>query len=567
MGAQRNPFDPREIFETFQDHETFARQSLMIRDLRGELVEMRLGPAQLRLNEAIRRQRGKPVRIIYLKARRVQISSGTAAQIFHATPFHAGQEAAVIAHDLDTATKIHGFYETFAKHYKPFRGAIRLPRLTKSAEGVLKWDNGSEIIVSTANNANFGRSRNLRRLQLDEFAFYADPVNLKAAALSAVPKDADTMVIIPSTANGLGNEFHKMWQEATDPASRSEWLPVFFAWWEHPLNVLPLAIAPGDFQHSLDEEERELMARYRLSFEQLNWRRWTIANDLGGDVAMFHQEHPSCPEEAFLASNRLRFDERSISRQLVERDAPRGGLEQIEVGTEKRIAFTPRPRGELTLYRKPVAGRHYIIGADTSEGIDANAGIGTADPDFSVAIVGDRDTGEVVAVLRERIQPAAFGEYLDALGRWYNHAGIVCEVNNSGIGTIDELARRGYPPRLLYHRRRQPDQDPWERADNIGWKTTPVSRPQLLSKLDNALRLGAISVPDPVVISELLTFVIWPNGKAQASRRCHDDCVIALGLMVVGIEEMPREAPPYLKYRHGGRDEEIRRVRILKLLR
>src|SRR5579883_3158621 len=248
---QPNPFDPRAIFEPFQDHETFARESLMIRDLQGELVPMQLGPAQLRLDEAIRRQRaeGKPVRIIYLKARRVQISSGSAGQIFHKTPFHAGQEAAVIAHDKETALKIFDFYETFAKHYKPFRNVIRLPRLVKAAEGELKWENGSDVIVSTANNANFGRSRNLRRVQLDEFAFYANAEKLMAAVMSAVPKDPDTMVIIPSTANGLGNAFHRMCQEAQDPTSRSEWLFVFFAWWEHPLNVMPLAIAPEKFQH------------------------------------------------------------------------------------------------------------------------------------------------------------------------------------------------------------------------------------------------------------------------------------------------------------------------------
>lgn len=560
------PPDPIRIYEDFQDHETFCRESLMIRDLKGELVDMILGPAQRRLNEAVQTQRqaGKPVRIIYLKARRVQISSGSAAQIFHSTPFHAGQEAAVVAHDRDTAVKIFGFYQTFSEHYKPFREIIRLPRKVNDAEGELRWDNGSEIIVSTANRPNFGRSRNLRRLQMDEYAYYPDPLKLKAAAMSAVPKDPDTMVIIPSTANGLGNDFHRMWQEATDPTSRSEWMAVFFAWWEHPLNRLALSISPDRFQHSMDEEERELKGKHGLTLEQLSWRRWVIANDFGGDVATFHQEHPSNPEEAFLASNRLRFDAQSISRMPVQRDGLRGGLEQIQVGTEKRIVFLPRDRGELTLYRKPIPSRRYVIGGDAAEGIDANEGIGTPDPDFAVAIVGDCDTGEVVAVLRERMQPAAFGEYLDTLGRWYNFAGIVPEANSIGIGTIDELLRRGYPPHLIYHRRKQPDQDPWERADNIGWKAGVVSRPQLLSKLDGALRNGDIMVRDPIVIQELLTFVIWPNGKAQASRRCHDDCVIALGLMVVGIEEMPR---PVERKRRPMQSDETARGRILKLLR
>jgi hypothetical protein len=292
-----------------------------------------------------------------------------------------------------------------------------------------------------------------------------------------------------------------------------------------------------------------------------------IANDLEGDAIRFRREHPSNPEEAFLSSGRMRYDVQAIGRMPVQRDTLQGGFEQNTIGIEKRVVFMPRERGEMTLFRKPQPGRFYVIGADTAEGIDANEGRGEVDPDFSVGQVLDRDTGEQVAVVRARIQPAAFGEYLYWLGTYYNNAAIVPEVNSIGVGTVDSLLNHGYPPQLLYHRRREADLDPWVRSDNIGWKTGIVTRPQLLSKLDEALRQLAIAVHDPVTIQELMTFVIKPSGKAEAQRGCHDDCVIALALAVVGIQEMPR-IQAASKVRTGDRDNQGReRGRIVKLLR
>jgi hypothetical protein len=566
----RDPIDAEAIYRDFLDHPTFARESLVIADEQGLVVPMELQPAQLRLNEAIEEQRRnqQPIRIVYLKARRVMVSSGTAAQIYHQTAFRGGQHAAVVAHDEDTAINLLNFYRGFANGYKPFRGAIRAPRIVKSPEGLIEWENGSWIKVGTARNLQFGRSYNLRRVQLDEYAFYPDPGALTAAVMAAVPKDADTMVVVPSTANGIGNGFHNLWLRATDPATRSEWKGVFFGWWEHPANRLPLPYDARRFEASLDAEEREIRARFRLSLEQLAWRRWVIDNDMGGDVERFHQEHPSHPDEAFIATGRMRFDLASISRQPVQRDGTQGALEVVEQGLGKLIVFTPRAHGELTVWRRPVPGREYIIGADPAWGRDASLDATASDPDFSVGQVLDRDTGEQVAMLRARLRPAAFGEYLDSLGRWYNLAGIVPEVTGVGIGTLDELMRLGYPAQRIFHRRREPDRDPWERSDLAGWQTTTVTREQLISKLDSALRMGAVSIHDPVTSTELMSFVIHPNGKSSAAQGSHDDTVIALALAVVGIEQMPRLKNEMKRSPHGNdAKDRDRRGRLVRLIR
>jgi hypothetical protein len=563
-----------DIHRGFRDDETFARESLTVQNKLGHLVPMEFGPAQQKLAAVIVRQRElrRPVRIIVLKARQVWISTYVASRFFRDTTARAGQHTLVLAHDEKTVNNIFSYYNRFQTHYKPFRGVIRLPGLTSDRQDALEYDNGSWIKIHTAANANIGRSFTLRRIHFSEYAFYLNARLLMASAMGAMPDDPDTEAIIESSPNGVGNEFHQMWEKAV--AGESEWIPFFFAWWEHPEYTRALDVAPDAFQRSLTSEEREMMALYGLTLEQLNWRRWCIRNRLNGDESLFRQEYPSCPEEAFLTSGRPRFDYKALQRMPVVRDAIEGGLEMEELGGRKRLMFLPRERGEIVVFRKPQENREYVIGADVAEGIDVADGRGEAKPDYSVAQVLDRDTGEQVARFRARVQAAEFGWQLFMLGVYFNWAQIVPEANGPGLACIDELLRQSYPADLIYHRIRTADQDPRERADLIGWKTTAVTRPQLISLLDSAIREAAIIIRDPITVQECRTFVIKPNGKAEHQDSCHDDTVIALALGVVGIAQMPRKRVPALKpdsrmqvknyrTRHDNQDERGMRLRLL----
>jgi len=54
----------------------------------------------------------------------------------------------------------------------------------------------------------------------------------------------------------------------------------------------------------------------------------------------------------------------------------------------------------------------------------------------------------------------------------------------------------------------------------------------------------SIYIRDPTVAQEARTFVIKPNGKAEHQKGCHDDCVLADALTVVGIMQMPKPKAP-----------------------
>lgn len=533
---------PEEIYEGFQDHERFCRESLQVQDKQGKMVPMHLGPAQKRLNEIVSRCRArkKPVRIISLKARQVWVSVGTAAHFFHRTPFLAGQHAMVLANDEATSLNLFQHYQRFADNYQPFGGLIKLPKVTQNSTASIEWDNGAWIKAATTRTLTIGRSFTLRRVHFSEAAFYADLKTLMAAVMAAMPDDPDTMAVVESTANGVGNEFHRLWLQAA--SGESEWEPFFFAWWEHPEYVRPLE-DPGRFQATLSQAEREMMRRYNLRLDQLHWRRWIIANKLGGDATLFAQEYPANAEEAFLTSGRPRFDHAVLNRMPLIHDPIAGGLETQVYGGSQRIAFIPREKGELRLFRKPDPAKTYVIGADSAEGIDANEGKGEPDPDYAVAIVRERETGDQAATLRARMEPAEFGRYLALLGRYFNMAAVVPEINNTGIAAVDALLGASYPPGLVYHRLRAGDDDPKERADKIGWRTTAVTRPQLISWYDAALREMSIYIRDPTLLQEARTFVIKANGRAEHAIGCHDDCVFADALSVVGIAQMPKARP------------------------
>lgn len=560
-----------DIYLGFQNHARFCAESLIVETEHRELVPMILSPGQVRLHEAIGKQRnaGKPVRILYLKSRRIQATTGTAAEFYHNTAFQAGVHTVVLAHDETSTLNIFGIYDRFHKKYRPFAGAIGLPP-SRALSDRLYFQYGGDpessfIQVHTAGNATFGRSFRITNVHFSEFPYYADAAGTLAAVMSALPKLPETTAVIEGTAKSIGDTFHKMWQAAADSSSEAEWLGIFMGWWEHPLNRMPLAVPADRFQDSLSAEERELKQKYNLSLEQLAWRRWTLYNDFNGDLTRFRREHPACPEEAFSASSRNRFSIPHVYKSYAKAEALCGELETADMGAgEKRIALLPAEHGALRVWRRPEKGRIYALGADCAQGLDEGENEGHSDPDWSVGQVLDRDTGEQVAILRARMMPGETGRYMARLARWYNMAQICGERNpgGGGVSMLEAILNADYPSSLIYHRPTTPDRDPQVRGDRIGWDTSGVSRPVLISLLDETLRQLAITIHDAITAGELLTFVIKASGKAEHQTGCHDDTVIALALALIVVTRMPRPAvrettpaPRVTRYGRGGESE------------
>lgn len=180
------------------------------------------------------------------------------------------------------------------------------------------------------------------------------------------------------------------------------------------------------------------------------------------------------------------------------------------------IAFTEDKDGELKIYKEPIPGVPYVIGADT-------AGDGS---DFFVAQVLDNRTGEQVAVLRHQFAEDVFARQLYCLGMYYNGALIAAETNYSTYPTM-ELERLHYPKMYI---REKFDDITHQIIKSYGFLTNKKTRPVIIAELIKAMREDISLVSDEETLNEMQTFVRNEDFRPEAEAGCHDDCVMALAI-------------------------------------
>ncbi|HLG99845.1 MAG TPA: hypothetical protein VKX49_26280 [Bryobacteraceae bacterium] len=536
------------LIAEFNDHPSFCRESLRVRDRIGNLVPFECWPSQMTLAKAISAQRrmGKPVRVRILKTRRSGFTLGSCSHILKEIAFWSGRRAMIIADRYDPAAlEAFSYCRTFAEGYKPFTrygASIRMKPIRAADMALFRDGDAPDSPMLSVYSADRGEIRGGGRhwALFDEVAFWRAPAETIRAAGTMVPDLPETGIIEQSTANGEGDEWHKRCLMAMDPATAEGWQFLFFGWLEDVNNCLAFDDKDDalELQRTMDEEEEQLQAMHGATLEQLHWRRWKIRTSFNGRVEDFHQEYPTTAEEAFLSSGRPALDHKALMRMPVS-NGTAGELQVIEEFPRRKIRWVARAHGALTIWRKPEPGHQYVIGADPSKGKDVSEEQRGADPDFSVGFVIDQHTGEQVAMLRQRLRPVPFAEYLALLAEVYNWAFLVPEANDAGF--IDAILRQNYPLAMIYNRRRDPTDRRSAQPEEIGFETTNVTRPWLVSALDDAVREMAITIRSPIALQEFRTFVIKPNGKAEHQTGCHDDCVIAAALACIGLRYAPKK--------------------------
>ena len=403
------------------DHQKFCAR-LKIRDKEGATVPYRTSPAGIKLNKAIRRQEiaGVPIRVVALKAAQVWMSSSAATEIFRRIPFWDGRRALVLADSDAHADLVFQYYQQYAVSWaenpvgKELGYAFLPKALIKDTERHIRWANDSSILVGTAYNVDIGRSAPYNWAHLSEAAFYRDMGTLMTGLMGRIPSSPDSGIIVESTANGMGGDFYDLCMRAMDPRKAGGWAFVFFGYHEHP--EYRLKPEPG---FKISREELVEQQKYNLHVDQIAWRRRQIETACEGKIERFRQDFPGNPQEAFQSSGRTIFDMAAVSRMPLIQDAPRGRLEVVEMGIEKRVQFIQGEdgRGELVIYKMPRKGGRYIIGVDHAEGIDpkARTGAGGSDPDYCSATVLDADTGEEVAKLKDAVRFAIANTGIEGL--------------------------------------------------------------------------------------------------------------------------------------------------------
>ena len=98
-------------------------------------------------------------------------------------------------------------------------------------KGSIEFSNNSKI-VANATSASSIRGLSVNLLFLDEFAFVDNDAQFYTSTYPVVTAGKDTQIIICSTANGIGNVYHKLWEGAVQKTN--EFKPFRVDWWDVP---------------------------------------------------------------------------------------------------------------------------------------------------------------------------------------------------------------------------------------------------------------------------------------------------------------------------------------------
>ena len=496
----------------------YIENCLKIKTKSGTVVPFRLNDAQRKLYAVAKRQQdaGKPVRLIILKARQLGFSTLTEGLIFHACATRKNVNALIVAHREDATANLFRmsklFYDELPAPVKPMLRASNAQELVFENPSKLRSEREarpglrSRIRCATAGGRGIGRSDTLQCVHLSEYAFWPDGADGKASTLAgilqAVPSLPGTMVVIESTANGF-EDFKERWDAAV--AGENDFEPVFFAWFENPDYSMP--VVPGT---EWTPEERDLKAAYQLTDEQLQWRRWCIANNCGGSLDMFRQEYPASPSEAFLHSGTGVFDNEQIVLRLERLPSPAGRGEFADG------EWTESETGAITLYELPEDGVPYVLGGDT-------AGEGS---DYFTAIVIDNVTGRIAAKLRQKYSEPEYVRQIYALGRFYNDALVAIETNFSTYPVM-KLQEMEYPNQ--YSRERE-DTYTRQMRKSYGFRTDRQSRPRAIANLVEVFSSHPEWFSDRELLEEMLTFCYNEDHRPEALAGKHDDLVMGAAI-------------------------------------
>lgn len=271
------------------DFQHYAAKCLRIRSKSGEIVPLELNQAQLYLHDRLEAQRAKNgrVRALVLKGRQQGVSTYIGGRYYWRASHTRGVRVFILTHEQDATNNLFGMVERYHTHcpdlVKPVTGAANAKELSFE-----KLESG--YAVGTAGAKAVGRSQTVQLFHGSEVAFWPNAKTHFAGVVQAIPDLPGTEIVLESTANGVGGEFHERWQQAE--AGVGDYEAIFIPWfWQDEYR----REVPPDFH--LDEDEQTYLDAHGLDLEQMVWRRAKIAELK--DELLFKQEYPATAAEAF----------------------------------------------------------------------------------------------------------------------------------------------------------------------------------------------------------------------------------------------------------------------------
>lgn len=403
---------------------------------------------------------------IVLKGRQIGISTLVAGYALWLMLFHKDKNILVIATKQETAknlvTKVKFMHDNLPVW---LRGSI-----VTNNKLSLQFANGSQI-KAVASSPDAGRSEALSLLILDEAAFIDDADIIWTAASSTLSTGGKAILL--STPNGVGNFFHKMWQQAE--SKQNGFNPILLDWRVHP-----------ERDQSWRDRQTEIMGELQAIQEH--------------DASFIFSGNTVIPAEI------MEFYKKTYVVDPISKE----GFD-----------------GNLWIWEYPHPSKSYIVCADVARG-DGE--------DYSSFHVIDVESSTQVAEYKGKVETKAFGNMLVSIATQYNDALLIPENSSIGWNSIQQIIDRGYR-NLFYMSKDLQYVDvehqltgkyyTEERKMVPGFMTSQRTRPLIINRLKEYMLETSFTIRSSRMIAELETF-IWKNGRPEALQGYNDDLTMAL---------------------------------------
>ena len=402
---------------------------------------------------------------VILKSRQLGISTLSAGYSLWLMLFHEDKNILVIATKQEVAknlvTKVRFMHDNLPSWLKG--------QTEEDNKLSLRLKNGSQIKATSA-AGDAGRSEALSMLIIDEAAFINNVEEIWTSAQSTLSTGGGAIVL--STPNGVGNWFHKIWQQGQQG---EQWHPTELHWTVHP-----------DRDQIWRDEQSKLLGEKGAAQEC--------------DCDFISSGH-TVVEGATLQW----YEETYVKDPLEKR-----GFD-----------------GNYWLWDYPNYSRDYVVVADVARGDSS---------DYSAFHVFDVETVEQVAEYKGKLDTKQYGAMLASVATDWNNAMLVIENANIGWAVIQEVIDRSYNNLYYSYRdlgyvdddihlrkgfdlKRKEDMVP-------GFTMSSRTRPLVISKLDMYMRERTPIIHSKRLIDELFVF-IWNGSRAEAQRGYNDDLVMS----------------------------------------
>ena len=539
-----------------EDFEFWCARCVTIKDkMSGKNVKFVLNRPQRRLLAVMEGQRtaGLPVRVILLKAR--QWGGSTLVQMYLAwmqLVRHTGWNSLICGHFHATSKSIKRMYNLLLRHYprELLDDEDDVPRFAKleghpNVQQITSRD--CLVLTGSSRSEDAARGYDIAMAHLSEVAYWPEtpmhsPDDVVRSVCGSVALKPETVIVLESTANGVGDYFHDEWQRAQ--LNRSDKVSVFVPWHEIGIYSLPVDDA-WTLWESMDEYE-QMLWQTGCTLELVNWYHSKRKEYRTHELMM--AEYPGTASEAFATTTHCPFASEHLDAMEKSCDKPPILVGDIQANgasgheAKRNVRLLRASNGLLRVWempesRGPLLAKYAVV---------VDVGGRSEDSDYSVIAVwrfaAQGRPPTIVAQWRGHIDHDQLGWKSMQLAILYNNAALVIESNT----LTNEAARAGESEYIMQQVSRCYGNVYKRDGKKLGFHTNVKTKREAVTALIEAVREGTYIERDMDAVNEMRDYQEY-NGRYAARPGKHDDILMtrAIGLLVMKDKRVtPKDTAP-----------------------